>query len=165
MKDLNLKLTPENLTNEVYNLMDMEEYDKALLYCDIALNNNIDFGRKIDISNIYCLKSNIYVEIDDYNVALSYCNEANKIDPNNANVYDSKAYLLFVMERYKEAADCCAKSLEIYEDFYPCYLLGEISFARGDYDFAMEACEIAKEYNPTDPNLIKLIENIKKAQS
>ena len=68
------------------------------------------------------------------------------------------------MEEYHKVLECCDKSFELNEGFYPWYIKGEIYFNLREYDKAMEACEKAKEYDSNYDYLIKLIDDIKKAR-
>ncbi len=59
------------------------------------------------------LKGSEYIDNLDYNKALKCYDNALEIDPNNANVWNNKGYVLGLSGRYKEAIDCYDKSLEI----------------------------------------------------
>ncbi len=148
----------------VNTILDMQEYNDALMYCDNALDIIDKFENTLDLADIYCLKADTYTEMGDYESAFKCCDKAIEIDPNYYTAYNSKAYLLISMGRYDEALTCCDKSFELNEGYYPWYMKGEIYYDLKEYDKAMEACKIAKEYNPTYEYLITLIEDINKAQ-
>lgn len=149
----------------VNTLLDMQEYNDALMYCGNALDIIDKFENTLDLADIYCLEADTYTEMGLYESALECCNKACEADPNYSTAYDSKAYVLISMGRYDEAMECCDKSFELKESFYPWYIKGEIYYDLKQYDKAMEACKIAKEYDSTYEYLIKLIADIKKVQN
>ena len=148
----------------VNTILDMGEYNEALMYCGNALDIIDKFENTLDLADIYCLEADTYTEMGLYENALECCDKAIEIDPNYYTAYNSKAYLLISMGRYNEALECCDKSFELNEGFYPWYIKGEIYFNLKEYDKAMEACEKAKEYDSTYDYLIKLIDDIKKTR-
>ncbi len=164
LEEFNIILNPENLREEVHALMDEGKYDAAIMYCDVALYSPDDFKNDFEISNIYCLKSEIYTETGKYQLAFKYCEKACEADPTYHFAYDSKAYLLMELGRYDAAIECCDKSFELHEDFYPWYVKGEIYYARKQYAKAMEACKKAEEYETEYPHLKRLIKDIEKAR-
>ncbi len=164
-KALSISLDPYTFRKKINILMDMKNYYDALEYCDTILNNFEEFENDLDLADIFCLKTDIYTETEEFDKALECCNRACEIDPNYKTAYDSKAYLSITLGNYDEAMECCEKSIELDEDFYPWYMKGEIYFDLKEYDKAMECCEKAKEFDSTYEYLIKLINDIKIAQN
>ncbi len=85
----------------------------------------------------------------EYSAALSYCDEAIRIDPEFAEAYNQRAIVHYLQERFKESIADCWRATERM----PCHFgawagMGHCYAHLGQHELALESYQRALEINP-----------------
>jgi S1-C subfamily serine protease/Tfp pilus assembly protein PilF len=127
--------------------MDKEEYEKALLYLEIAIK-----------TDILSLKGYVYfqigycnAELGNYIKAIEAFKQAIRIDPNNASAYGNLGKIYSSLGLDKDAIEACKQAIRIDPDHVDAYYgLGLTYYSLGLYKDAIEAFKQAIRINPDD---------------
>ncbi|URZ04353.1 tetratricopeptide repeat protein [Clostridium felsineum] len=128
----------------------LDKNNKAL---EVALNLVENYP---EISYAYKLCGNVYFDMDNFKLAINYCNKAIELDPNNADAYYIKAFSLKKLGGEKnlyEAVELTDKALSIDPEYdeYHIFAAGLYTHV-GQYYKAKEEGEIALKLNTESSN-------------
>ena len=129
--------------------IDKEEYEKALLYLDIAIKTNISSLKLLVYFGIgFCND-----ELGNYIKAIEAYKQAIRIDPNNPN--DSFAYYSLgrdyaLLGFYKDAIEAFKQAIRIDPEYVDAYNMLGVTYIQ--LDLYKEAIETYKQAIRIDPN-------------
>jgi tetratricopeptide (TPR) repeat protein len=133
--------------NKALYFMEKEEYDKALLYLEIAIK-----------TDILSLKEYVYFEIGvcnhelgNYIKAIEACKRVLHINPNHAIAYYNLGLAYYSLGFYKDAIEAFKQAIRIDPDYVNAYYnLGNACNSLGFYKDAIEAFKQAIRIDPND---------------
>ena len=124
------------ISTNVNRINDQEGIDKGLLSeairtwaivmnVDVPQDNIVISGNDSTDSNVVALSNNQNAGLDDYNKgvaliklkkyeeAITYFNEAIKLDPNNGLYWGNKGFALYLLKKYVEAITCYDEAIKL----------------------------------------------------
>ena len=171
------KLDARELLSASASLIKLSKYPEALAVCERIFENDPEwisaFGMKavvlyglqrhqeaLDCLNPYSdsddfrilqLRGMILLALDRYEEALSYCEQALAINPDDQVTWETKGDSLKGLNRFGETLDCFNEALAIAPDYWPIWLKkARILTDLGEYEEALICCDKYSEAQPAD---------------
>jgi tetratricopeptide (TPR) repeat protein len=107
-----------------------------------------------NLSSIWLLLGNIYVENKNVKKAVECFRQGIKFNPNSADAYFSLCLNLIKTKDLQEARVCAEQTIKLDPDYKEAYgILASICLQLGDYDGCVQASKKALHENPDDENI------------
>jgi len=135
------------LVNEVQDLLDSNDLDKALEKINLAISM---YPRNPDLHD---LKSDILFHSMDYPGTLKELKFIEAMEPHNASNYSRESLCYMSMGKQKEALEAAEKAIKVDPEYIPSYYNRARALNNmGRIDDAMSAYKLASEKDPSDPD-------------
>ncbi len=133
------------LNNKGFVLYNMQQYPESIVLFNKAISI------KPDYIMAYINLANSYIALKDHDKALKVTEEALTHSPEDFNLLNTKAYLLFMQHRYAESVNTYNKAIEVKRDNIKAYVyLVQVYFEMKEYDNALKTAETGLKNVPDD---------------
>jgi tetratricopeptide (TPR) repeat protein len=136
---------PTNLRNEAYDLIQSQQYEKAIA----SLDKSIDLSPKSPL--LYYYRGYAYMKEKDYDRAILDFEKSISLDPNLSNAYAGLAVAQVELKDYEEAIQAASKAIVLNpEDASSYYNRGLAYYYLKEYEKAYRDFDEALKLDPTN---------------
>ena len=162
--DRAIELNPEDINSLIKKgsiLHYLNRIDEAIECINKAIELNPS-----DVNLLHSMGDLYLIDLGNYDEALKYYKEAIKLGYENSMLWNNLGDIYLNTGEFEKGLECCDKALSLDSNNFNAWLTkGEIYYELSQYDEAMSYAIKAEKLDPTDSELLELVEKVKKAQN
>jgi tetratricopeptide (TPR) repeat protein len=132
------------LANQCANLNRLGNFEEALKYCDMAIQEGDDTWGEYGVAMAWSQRGNALTGLGRYESALTSANRAVAINPNYPDAWSNRSLTLWYLGRFSEAIASTERAIALQSDSSLAWFnQGRILTTLGQYEEAISAYELA----------------------